>query len=614
MEGEKMPEYSRVPFYDVDITGGFWAQRQKLNTEVTMQAVLDRFTETGRFAAFRCDWREGDENRPHIFYDSDCAKWMEAVAYIREKQEVPAYEEVMERTIDYIERQQTREGYVNSYFNSVEPTKRWYDRSWHELYCAGHLIEAAVAWKHATGRDRFEKIMCRYADYIDRVFRVEHSAHFLTPGHEEIELALVKLYKSTGNEKYLNLSRFFVDMRGNNDIDPKVNTADLYSSQSHLPVREMTTAEGHSVRAGYLFSAMADLALECGDKALLAACEKLFDNIYYHRMYITGGVGSTCHNEAYTADYDLPNVTAYTETCAAIALAYFAGRMLLLKPEAKYADCVEKIMYNCFLSGTSLDGRCFFYSNPMEINLKHRYGHPSTEQFDWLPATQRVEVFGCSCCPPNVNRFVASIGDFAMSESKERVYLHQFFDMTAKAGSALVTVETDYPVSGKLHIKATGMNGRALCVRIPGWCGKYSFSAPCTVENGYAVFAAGDVELTAEFDMTPCLVEANPGVADNAGKVAVMRGPIVYCIEAVDNGELMNDMLIKADTAFTESALDFSPLPMLMVDGMCRAQDGSWLYRALKPEYKKTAVKLIPYYCFANRGESDLKVWIPLAR
>ena len=605
-----------VPFYDVTLRAGFWHDRQQLNRDVTTPAVMDRFMETGRFAAFRCDWREGQPNRPHIFWDSDIAKWMESVAYLLETQPAPALERVVEETIDEIERHQGSDGYVNSYFTSVEPSKRFTNRGWHELYCAGHLIEAAIAWKHATGRDRFMQIMCRYADYIDRVFRVEHSAQFDTPGHEELELALVKLYHATGEERYLRLSKYFVDLRGKTARDFPADAPDCVRRevQSHLPCAEQFTAEGHAVRAGYLFSAMADLARECDDEALLRACQKLFDNITLRRMYVTGGVGSTHNREAFTIDYDLPNETAYTETCAAISMAYFAHRMLRVDPQAKYADCVERVLYNGFLSGTSLSGDAFFYTNPMEIVASRRYAHPSSAEGDWLPITQRVKVFDCSCCPPNVTRFVASVGDYLYTYDDARVYVHQFMASDARIGDATLCMETNYPCDGVIHLCADGLAGRQLCVRIPGWCRHFTLSVPYTLENGYAVIEAADaVDVTLSLDLSPQLLEAHPCVVDAAGKAAVQRGPVVYCLEGVDNGGALHNCLIAPDTTFEEIPCDFSPLPQLRVQGFTRpaAQD-DWLYRPLCAALEEKTLVLTPYYTFANRGESDMKVWIPI--
>ncbi|MBO4886069.1 MAG: glycoside hydrolase family 127 protein [Clostridia bacterium] len=608
-----MKTYRRIPFTDVDIIGGFWRERQQLNREATIPAVMNRFMETGRFEAFKCGWREGSHNKPHIFWDSDVAKWIESVAYVVEKASMPEMERIVEQTIDEIELHQTPDGYVNSYFTSVEPGMRWRNRSWHELYCAGHLIEAAVAWRHATGRDRFLKIMRRYADYIDRVFRVERSAAFQTPGHEEIELALVKLYHATGEKKYLDLARFFIDRRGANPETDGQPLTERLATQSHMPVREMRTAEGHAVRAGYLFSAMADLAREDGDESLRAACEAVFDNIVNRRMYITGGVGSTLNSETYTIDYDLPNETAYAETCAAISLAYFAGRMLLIEPDAKYADAVERVLYNGFLSGLSLDGTRFFYTNPLEIVKSRRGAHPCTEKGDWLPIMERVEVFSCSCCPPNVTRFLASLGDFAFTEDDETVFVHQYMPCSAKAGEARLTMETDYPRGGVVRVKARGLNGRRLALRVPGWCSRFELSAPYALERGCAIIDAADAaDVTLTLDMTPQLIEARSNVADCAGKAAMTRGPVVYCMEGVDNGGSLADIRLDPAGEVKETG-DYGGLPVLEARGWRRpVPQGEWLYRPYTGRYEEKKLTFIPYFAFANRGESDMRVWIPV--
>ncbi len=357
------------------------------------------FFETGRIGAFNFDYvKDSGMSEPHFFYDSDVAKWMEGVAYILEKNSAPDLEEKVDALVEKIKLNQGDDGYFNIYFTVVDPENRFKKRNYHELYCAGHLMEAAVAWAEITGKLDFLEAMERYADYIYKVFVEEKSAEFTTPGHEEIELALVRMYRFTGKKKYLDLAKFFVDMRGACE-EP---IADEYN-QSHLPVREQREALGHSVRAVYLYTGMAYLAKETEDTSLMPALHALFSDMTERKMYITGGLGSTDIGEAFTHPYDLPSDAAYTETCAAIGLVLFASAMLELENKSVYADVVERVIYNGLLSGLSLDGESFFYENPLEINLgdrfKNRYGERR------LPITQRKKSFGCSCCPPNIVRF-----------------------------------------------------------------------------------------------------------------------------------------------------------------------------------------------------------------
>ena len=625
-----MKTYRGIPFSDVDINMGFWQDRQTLNRDVTTRAVMNQFMSTGRFAALRCNWREGQPQKPHIFWDSDIAKWIESVAYLVEKQPMPDLEQVVEETIDQIEKHQDEYGYVNSYFTAVEPGMRWHRRWAHELYCAGHLMEAAVAWQHATGRDRFLRIMCRYADYIDQVFRQEKSACFGTPGHEEIELALVKLYHATGNEKYLTLSKYFVDQRGQNALDWNdgyyVGTPQQdgespewarRANQSHLPARQQETAEGHAVRACYFFSGMADIARECGDEELKSACEKLFDNIVGKRMYITGGIGSSRYSEAFTVDYDLPNETAYTETCAAIALCYFAQRMLLLSPQRKYADVIERVIYNGFLSGTSLNGKEFFYSNPIEIVARRRFIHPSAKEKEWLPAIRRVEVFRCSCCPPNITRLVASIGDYLYTQDDDTLYMHQYMGHTAKIGGGEVRVQTMYPADGHIRVTAKGLKGKTLALRIPAWCQEFTLDCPYECKDGYALVKLGEeTALELCLIMTPRLMQAHPLLSDAAGKAALARGPVLYCLEGVDHDFPLSGAMLKWPLNCEEIPADaYYGLPTLDVQGL-RVPDAEqdWLYRPFQETLKPETLHFIPYFAFANRGESDMRLWLPVQR
>jgi DUF1680 family protein len=392
--------------------------------------------------------------------------------------------------------------------------------------------------------------MCKYADYIDRVFRVEGSAKFVTPGHQEIELALVKLYHATGEKKYLDLSAFFIDNRGRNDKDA---AADQWSqgrqAQDHAPCAEQTTAEGHSVRAAYMYSAMADIARERGDEALKQACRKIFDNIANRRMYITAGVGSTHCGEAYTHDYNLPNETAYTETCAGIGLMFFSNAMLSLENNARYADAIERVLYNGVLSGLSLNGKAFFYENPLEINLREKYENRIGKRR--LPITQRVECFQCSCCPPNINRLLPSLGNYVYGSDGDTLYVNQFISSKLDADGVSCTQTTGYPNDGGVKLSVSGVKNVA--IRIPKWCDSFKINKPYEMKNGYAVVLNDGAEIEVSFDLTPKVVFADPRVRHDACRVAVMRGPIVYCAEAVDNKDELHTVLFPSEIKATET-------------------------------------------------------------
>ena len=599
-----------IGFQDVDITGGFWQQVQQRNRKTTVYAVRDRFADTGRFEAFNFSWKEGMPNKPHIFWDSDIAKWAESVAYILQKGGDDALQADVERVIDCIAAHQEESGYFNIYFTVCEPEARFTRRTDHELYCAGHLIEAAVAYYQATGRDRFLRQMCRYADYIDRVFRQEGSAPFATPGHEEIELALVKLYRCTGQQRYLELAKFFIDQRGANDKDlgKEYPFAQPSYSQSHLPVREQRTAEGHSVRACYLYCAMADLAAICQDEALFDACRALFDNITTRRMYITGGIGQSHHGEAFTLDYDLPNRVAYTETCAAISLAFFAQRMLSLKADGRYGDVIERALYNGILSGISLDGECFFYENPLSVRPGLNHHDTSVREGDRYPITQRVRVFDCSCCPPNLTRLFATLGDYLYGRQDGVLYVHQFMDSRFDKDGVSVRQRTNYPLDGEVLLQAEGVD--TLAVRIPGWCQAFTASAPYTLKDGYAYFQ-GQREITLNFAMEPMLMRAAEQVGQDAGKVAVQLGPIVYCAEGVDNGDNLSSLFLDAKGGFKVAFDPAFGANVITAQGF-RPEPAPALYSPYQGRYQPTPVRLIPYFAFANRGESEMQVWMPV--
>jgi len=601
---------NQISFEQTRITDGFWAKKQKLNEEVTAKAVYDRFSDTHRFDALSCKpLSEHPDWEPHIFWDSDIAKWLEGVAYILTMHENEELRTLAEKAISDILNAQTQEGYFNSYYQVKEQENRFRIRNNHELYCAGHLMEAAVAHYKATGERYFLDAMCRYADYIYQIFVTEQSAEFVTCGHPEIELALVRLYDATGTEKYLELANFFVDQRGNNKKDAAIYDDEPRYAQDHLPLREQTTAEGHSVRAMYIYSAMADLAKKNADEALFMACKKIFENATQKRMYITGALGSTHIGEAFTFDYDLPNRTAYAETCASIAMTFFAQRMLALEPDAKYSDVIERDLYNGILSGWSLDGKSFFYENPLEIDPYLANRITATKTKEHLPIMERVEVFDCSCCPPNLVRFIASVGNFLYSEQEETLFVHQYMSAETKTEKGTIVQETNYPNDGVITITVPDGYRRA-AVRIPGWCREFSLNLPYEMKNGYAyINISGETQIQLTLELEVRLYASNLQVQENAGKVAVGYGPIIYCIEEKDNGPLLKSIYLEKKPEFKREYCEVCGVQILKTRAKrLIPQDG--LYYDAEDAMEEIPLTLIPYFAFANRGASEMIVWI----
>ncbi len=597
----------KINFSDINITGGFWKTKQDIVKNTTIDAVYDRFCDTHRFEALECKWKDGEPNEPHIFWDSDVAKWIEGVSYILKKERNNKYEKIIDDAVDLIAKNSDKNGYFNSHFLVTRQDERFHHRCDHELYCLGHLIEAAVAYYEATGKDKFLKAMCKYTDYVEKVFLIEKSAKFFTPGHPELELALVKLYDVTKEERYLKLAEYFIYEHGKHIEDMETfykGSVNLYN-QDEMPVNERTTIDGHSVRAFYLFCGVADIARKNGDKELLNACKRVFDNAYNKRMYITGGVGSTHRGEAFTIDYDLPNRTAYAETCASISFAMFAGRMLQLEAKSVYADIVEKQIYNGILSGFSMDGKSFFYENPLEIDLDFNDVNKSTRDGERYPITQRVEVFDCSCCPPNILRFISSIADYIYTYDDDTVYIHQYINSTMKHRDISITQTTSYPENGKIKIDCN-LNGKKLAIRIPGWCQSFKINKSYELKDGYAIFEPNG-EIFIEFDMPILFVKANRKVHENAGRVAVMRGPVVYCAESIDNISDLKSIIIDTKSQPVLGDSEFM-LPSLTAKAFIEPEN-DMLYFTNDCEYEKLDLKLIPYYAFANRGDSSMLVW-----
>ena len=647
-----MHQGKAITYKNVDITSGFWKDQQDVVRSSTIGAVYDRFDETGRFHALTGAWKEGEPNKPHIFWDSDIAKWIEGAAFFLQKKHDPALEAKIDELVGHFITLQKEDGYLNSYFSTVEPEAVFTRRMDHELYCAGHLIEAAIAYEQATGKREFLDCVCRYADLIDRVFRIEHSAAFDTPGHEEIELALMKLYEATGERRYHDLARYFIDTRGTSARDAGDSWYPMYT-QAHAPVRRQKEAVGHAVRSLYLYSGAADVALADEDEELLDALKDLFCDIKDRKMALTGGVGSTYLGEAFTFAYDLPDYTTYNETCASIALAMFARRMWLMDPDSTYADVAEAALYNTVLSGVSLSGDRFFYENPLAIDpAEEEYaGTVPADVRRRLPITSRVKVFDCSCCPPNLIRVVGAVGDYACSSDGSTIYLHCYMNCDMRiplqtgtlsntpvgtspeisSGTVILKERTRYPEDGLIVVTAKTAGHYTLAFRIPGWSRKQTITvngrpAEGELSKGYFYITRsweeGD-EVVLDFHMTPMLIEANPRAKDLAGKTALIKGPVVYCAEGIDNpGVLLRDVRIPGGNELaggpalknveqSSEQISGRTIPTITVDAMKTNWTGG-LYRAAADSEGEEPIRLtlIPYRAFANRGVTEMTVWL----
>ena len=571
-----------------------------------------------------------------VFQDTDVAKWLEAVAYSLSYAPDAALEQTADELIHLIGMAQQENGYLNTHFSILYPGRCYCNlKEGHELYTAGHFIEAAVAYYQVTGKDEFLKIVCRCADHILEVF---HSPGYENgvPGHEEIELALFKLADVTGREEYRRMALEFIDRRGCSDYLETEHKLERYIDvwhdpnpyhgiygQAHVPVREQTTAEGHAVRALYLYSAMADLAWYYDDAGLKKACETLYNNITQKRMYITGGIGSSGVLERFTADYDLPNDTAYAESCASIALAMFCRRMAKLTGEAKYMDTAEQALINTVLSGVAMDGKSFFYVNPLEVVPAACI--PATDKNHVKP--QRQKWFGCACCPPNIARTLASLADYIFLAKEDTLWMNLFiggsYYVSIGDTPVSMTVRSRLPYEGGVAISLAAeqpMNGKLL-LRIPGYAeapvitvnGK---EVPIRNEKGYAVLELSgcEAEISLTFQMPPRLVFSHPRVPGDAGKCAVRMGPLVYCLEEIDNGSdlagLIIDKTAPMQASYEEELLGGTAVITAQGWRLDEKAFADALYSTREPGYEPVTLKFVPYPFWGNRGLGEMAVWV----
>ena len=603
-----------IPMNKVRITDAFWSPRQRLMTDVTipyMEKILrdevPGAEKSHAISNFRmAAGEESGEFYGMVFQDSDVAKWLEAAAYSLALKDDPALSERVDDVVALIGRAQQADGYLNTYFTVKEPENRYKNLlECHELYCAGHMIEAGVALYEAAGKRELLEICIRLADHIVDHFMKNDGI----PGHQEIELALMRLYRATGNARYRDMAVRFLDLRGQEpdwferhtpphpgihyggyDIDPK----DTVYNQSDVPVREQTTARGHAVRQVYMLTAMADAAQATGDAELRSACERMFDAITQRQMYVTGAIGASAHHESFTADYDLPPDRCYGETCASVAMAFFAKAMLALKADGRYADLLELEIYNAALAGMQLDGKRFFYVNPLEVDPAVAGKAPGYEHV----MIERPQWHACACCPPNLARLIASLSGYLWSEDENTVYSHLFIGSSVKTRLADISVNTGYPWNGWAEYTVKRCDAPfELAIHIPSHAERLNVQInkkepEIHIQCGYAYVRVKEGDLIRVlFDMPPRRIYTDARVKDTADKAALACGPILYCFEGVDNGKALSKQKLPRDTAIRILSYNEQLLNGVVV-------------------LEANGLQAIPYYAWSNRGKNEMRVFM----
>ena len=629
----------------IKLLDGFWKMRNQLLCDViipyqwdtlnnrTEGVPLSHAVENFRIAAKELE----GEPEGTIFQDSDVAKWIEAASYSLMFQSNEKLENIIDELVRLIKKSQHANGYVNTFFTAKGIDLRWSDLEMgHELYCAGHLIEASVAYYQATGKHTFMDVMMLYANLIVEEFGPEEGKLHAYDGHPEIELALYRLSDATNNQRYKDLADYFMNIRGSLDHDldkttaieemnPRLNNYEADYFLSHTPIREMTEVTGHAVRAMYLYAGMADQYRRTKEPSLWKALTSLWDSLEHKRIYITGGIGSQSHGERFTVDYDLPPNRGYNETCASIGLVFWAWRMSLLDLDSRYADMIEKEIFNGALSGISLDGKAYFYVNPLEINPKvaafrQDMNHVLSHRAGW---------FDCACCPTNIARLIGSIGKYVYSSSDSGVCVHQYIssevEMPIQGESVVLRMTTEYPwnedVQISLHLKDDARF--ILSLRKPGWCDTYSLHINGSVNDSYSlekgyilidrIWTDADVVLL-KLEMRGRFIQSDSRVQDYCGKVALMRGPLVYCLEEIDNGQHLQELVVdsKSDFMLDETMMQSMKSVHMLFDGYRETIRTSRLYEPFKEQEKeKIQLRAIPYFQWGNRAkDQEMRVWV----
>lgn len=623
----------------VRITDSFWKEKLELvrNEVIPYQYnalhdkienapksyCIDNFIKAGKIAARRRNgeevpvyptdkWCYDDNNAPDeafhgwVFQDSDVYKWIEAVGFSLIYHSDDELRNEAKRIIDIICSAQMPDGYLDTLFIINDLSRRFSNlKDWHELYCFGHLAEAAVSFYKATGETKLLDTACRFADLIADTFGEDKNKGY--PGHEIAEMALVKLYEVTGNEKYLDCAGFFIDERGKKPyyydivLGKKTVYDNYHYNQAHTQPKNQYEAVGHAVRGVYLYSGMADIAKYRNDDELYLACKKLSDSIINRKMYVTGGIGATVDGEAFSFDYDLPNDLAYSETCASIGLIFFLRRMLEIAPDSLIGDTIERALYNTVLAGMALDGKSFFYVNPLEVlpeasRMDSRKRHVKTTRQKW---------FGCACCPPNLARMIASLGEYIFTENESTLYLHQYVGCDVNSDKAELEIISDYLNSGNVAIKIKAKKRFTLALRIPLWCKEYSFTNECAVKDGYAYFdIKEDTDICVKFTVDVKMIRCSNRVRENLDKIAITRGPFVFCLEEADNGKDLQMLKISKKPEFCYRD------GIITADGFREKASNSLYSEWQETEASPVRLEFIPYYRWANRGEGEMQVFV----